>query len=768
MAIAITALCGICLVGLGLLQGVPSIELPWIEAWKVSFALRLDALALLFCLLICGTGIAILAFSAPYMHAEQREHRSERRLSSFYACLLFFLGSMLGLVCADELFTLYLFWEATSASSFLLIGWHLRERHARDAAVQAFTITAGAGLLLFLAFVAIAAVAGTTHLDDLDAMARAVAASPLAPWIALGLLLGAVAKSALVPLHLWLPNAMVAPTPVSAWLHSATMVAAGVFLLARIAPLHGALPGFSSALIALGIGTMLVGGAVACVRHRLKAILAWSTISQYGYVTMLLGLGAWGAATFVIASHAVIKAGLFLVAGHITQATGQKDLRRLGGLRRSLPITAATTTILGLGLAGLPLTSGFWMKELIYEAALHSGLGWLFVATFATGLLTFVYVLRLIASVFGGETVESEARERPALWLPPAALALLSVAVGLVPGPAGRLTDRAAAAASGTEVHSHLAIGWPLPPAAMASLATFVLGFGIWRWIAGRRRVRDYGLPPVHPLSDRPALPPGTLLTRVVREIGPMRVWREALPGLDRFSHALGRLQSGKLVHYLVLLVAVPVVAAGILLPQVDAWPAPPPAGGASRGILTLGTLSLAAIGLALAAATVRSHIASILMIGLVGFVLTLIFSLLRAPDVALVQVAVETVLAILLLMVLSRIRHTLREAAMSARSQRHRASRAAAVIASCTVGVTVTATSLALQANLGDPSLSQSFFPLAAERKVDAVVTAILVDFRGLDTFGEITVFAAAALGTVLLLARDTSGARSGRASDA
>lgn len=741
-------------------------SLPWIPALGIAFALRLDGLAALMAVLVAGIGVLIVAYSAAYLPHDAVEHGEPRRPATFYGYLLFFLGSMLGLVCADDLVALYAFWEATSVSSFLLIGLWLNEESSRDSAIQAFVITAGAGLLLFVALLLIAADLGTTSIPEVARRADELAGSPFVPGIVLGIVLGAGAKSAQAPLHIWLPNAMVAPTPVSAFLHSATMVAAGVFLLARLAPVLAAVPGLGEALVAMGAITMVAAGIVAMGRHGLKEILAWSTISQYGYVTVLLGLQAWGPALFLIANHAIVKAGLFLCAGIVTHATGRSDVHELGGLWRTHPITTAIAGVLALGLAGLPLTSGFWMKELLYREVAAENLPSLEFFGLAAGVFTFVYMVRFFWRTFlVGPWPQGATRERELLPLvvPAGLLALPVIAVGLAPSLSSRFTDAAASAAARMPVETGFALHWPPDRALELTAITYLLGGALFAWLDARERGRAAQPSGPFPHPRRPALAPGFLAAAVIRQLGPRRLWEWSLPALDAAGRWAARLQTGRLLHYLLFLVAVPVGLSLALLPQVIDWPRAPAPTEIDQPSLAFAMLAISAIGLAFGSALVHSHVAAILMVGGVGFVLALIFSLLRAPDVALVQVAVETVTALLLLIALSRIRVTVREQAMSPRGQRSPAARTATVLIAAAAGGLVTATLLALQANLGAPELGQSYFPLTADLAFDDVVTAILVDFRGLDTMGEITVFAAAMLGAVLLLGvgRETGGRR-------
>lgn len=739
---------------LWLLAGPVSFSLPWIPPLGIELAFRLDGLAFLFAILVAGIGAMVIAFSARYVPHDFHEHESGRRLSTYYALLLFFMGSMLGLVCAGDLIALYVFWEATSVSSFLLIGIHLHEKQARDNAIQAFVITAGAGLLLFVAFLAIAYEAGTTSLAALPSRAAWVASSPLAPLIALGLLVGSTAKSAQVPFQLWLPSAMVAPTPVSAYLHSATMVAAGVFLLDRLAPLVAQLPNLSGLLVAVGATTMLAGGVVAIRRTKLKQILAWSTISQYGYVTVLLGLKAWGAAAFLIGNHAVLKAGLFLSAGLVSYATGKDDVRELGGLWRRMPASTVVTGILALGLAGLPATSGFWMKELFYKEVTQSNLPWLSVASVTAGILTLVYMLRYFWRTFvSGPEPEALEPGHESLLVPAAILAGLVLLVGLFPSVGSTLTDLGASAAIASKVETKVELHLPPDLPLWLSLVTFALGGALYAWL----QIRDRQLPHVHegpfPHPVRAAAPPAELGAKLLGGLGPERFYGWLLPFTESMGGYVATVQNGRLIRYLLPLALVPVILGLVLLPQVESWPELGMPSAVQEAALALLALAFSAIGLALGSAVVRSHVAAILLVGGVGFVLALIFSLLRAPDVALVQVAVETMGALLLLVVLGRIPITVREEALATTERRSRGLRAATVIVSSALGCVVAATILALSQARGDPALGRSFFAATEALGARAVVAVILTDFRGLDTLGEISVFAAAVLGAVLVL---------------
>lgn len=757
-------------------EGTAVFSAQWIPSVGVALAFRLDGLAYLFCLLVTGIGAAILFYSSAYVPHDFEKTGSERRLSTYYCFLLLFMGSMLGLVCADDLVTLYVFWEATTISSFLLIGIHIHKEEARESALQSLVITGGGGLVLFVGLLALTQHTGTASIPAVLAASREIGASPVALGITFCILVGVSAKSAQMPFHPWLPAAMVAPTPVSAFLHSATMVAAGVFLLTRLGPLVGALPALSTLLKAIGSATMILGGLIASRRSRLKEILAWSTISQYGYITLLLGLEAWGAASFFMASHAVLKAGLFLSAGSITHSTGEDDIDRLGGLWRSYPVTALTTFVLALGLGGLPATSGFWMKELLYREVVDVGSPWLETGSVLAGVLTLTYMLRYAGRIFlGTRPPDLEGPDRLVLpthgWLaayrglgrllvPTFLLALIAVAVGIVPALGTHFTDPAASSAARQAVSTPTTLHWPPDRALWLGVATYLLGALAAAWLLSRDRSLGHLEPGPLPPQPIPAYSPATLLLALTRSLGANSLYHHLLRGTEGLGRiAAARLQTGKLLHYLLFLIALPVVLAACLFPSIDTWLSPWPVATSQQATLAFGALAVAATGLGVASAVVRSHVASILLVGGVGFLLSVVFSLLRAPDVALVQVTVETVSALLLVVALGQLPYPLREQAFAGTERRTAGTHLASIVVSISLAATVTAAVLAIQPALGDPTLAKSYFPLTAEEGAESVVSTILTDFRSVDTLGEVSVFAAAAIGTALLLGRRRKG---------
>ncbi|MDP8925069.1 MAG: hypothetical protein M3O34_19665 [Chloroflexota bacterium] len=432
------------------------LDLPWAPTWDLRLHLALDGLALLYALLATGIGLAVVVYAARYvpLHLEH-QRRPAVEVVRFYGLLLLFMGAMVGLVMAQDLVLLFVFWDLTAIASYFLIGYDRQHAEARAAALMAFLVTGITSIPLLLGALLLHARYGTFALPDLAS--RVEPDGYLA--VALGLMtVAALAKSAQVPFHFWLPRAMAAPTPVSAYLHSAAMVAAGVFLLQRLYPLLQRSDLLLDGLLAIGLLSMAVGGVLALTRDVLKQLLAYSTIAQYGYVVVLLGLGGAAGvagASYYVVAHALAKSALFLTAGTVTEATGQDRLSSLGGLRRPMPLLAAASGAAAAGLAGLPLTVGFFKDELFFKAALERG--WPFAALAVVGAaLTLAYTWRFWSGIFLGPS-RAAARPLPAaLVAPVVGLGLLVVAGGIVGGPFASLA----------EVAGEVALGAPTPIAA--------------------------------------------------------------------------------------------------------------------------------------------------------------------------------------------------------------------------------------------------------------------------------------------------------------
>lgn len=689
------------------------VALPWVPSLGLSLSFRLDGLALLFALLILGIGLLVVVYARFYLAADEA-------LPRFYASLLLFMAAMLGIVTADDLLLLVVFWELTSIASFLLIGFWDREPAARSGAWQALMVTGTGGLALLAGVLVLGGAAGTYQLGALREYAPQVRAMPAAHVALALILLGAFTKSAQVPFHFWLPSAMAAPTPVSAYLHSATMVKAGIFLLARLSPIFAPTELWQTAVTTVGALTMLVGGWAALRHTDMKRLLAYSTVSQLGAITMLLGIGtemAAVAATFHILNHATFKAALFMTAGIVDHEAGTRDLARLGGLARVMPYTALLACVAGASMAGLPPLNGFISKELAYEVAWHADT-WIAVVAVAGSACTAAYTLRLVIGAFFGTPADAtvHAHEAPlGLRFPVMALALACVAIGLAPARlAEPLVAAAATAVAGREIHPHLALWHGVgAPLAMTAIG---LAAGALLWIT--------------PLPRRLGRTAGERYDATVR-------------GLLHGAHVLtDALQNGRLRRYVMVviastlaLVALERTTGGVTLAPATPVPAP--------------TVLLALLtGVAALAVAVlhRDRWPAVLALGAVGLFVALWFTWLGAPDLVLTQILVESMTTILFVLVLYFLPKVAR-----AREPHARLAVDAALAAVVGAGV-----ASVVYGVMRRPFDSISRFHV--ERSVPEggganVVNVILVDFRGYDTLGEITVLAIAAIGIVALL---------------
>ncbi|NLE76175.1 MAG: Na(+)/H(+) antiporter subunit A [Chloroflexi bacterium] len=462
----------------------------WVPSLGVSFALRLDGLSLLFALIITGIGALIVLCSSFYL-TDRGDH------TRFQILTLLFMAAMVGVVVADDLITLFVFWELTSITSFLLIGFRHDEERARYGALKALIITAGGGLVMLLGLL-LGQMGQGLRVSELLLQGEALRAHPLYAPALLMILVGAFSKSAQAPFHTWLPDAMEAPTPASAYLHSATMVKAGVYLLARLQPALGGTDLWVTVVGITGLATMVLGAFIAFSRKDLKAMLAYSTVSSLGMFTALIGLGstvALKAALATLLAHALYKSALFLVAGSVDHGAGTRDIRRLGQLGSAMPLTAAFATLAALSYGGLPPTLGFVGKELALEAAVEARLRqpYLWALPLASAF-TFGLGIVLTWSVFWDRRrpATPHAHEGPwGMWLPPALLALLSLALGAGLGSRGlsALLSAATSAASGQAVTVKLALWHGLNVPMLLSLGSITVGAviyltrgALWRW----------------------------------------------------------------------------------------------------------------------------------------------------------------------------------------------------------------------------------------------------------------------------------------------
>jgi multicomponent Na+:H+ antiporter subunit A len=640
------------------------------------------------------------------------------------------MSSMLGLVLADNLILLFVFWELTSVSSYLLIGFDHEREEARAAALQALLVTAGGGLALLAAFVLCASITGSFELSTLRLRAAEITGDRRYPWVAVLVLIGAFTKSAQLPFHFWLPNAMAAPTPVSAYLHAATMVKAGVYLLARLSPVLSGNALWHEVLLWTGAATMVVGGAAGLSARHFKRVLAYSTVSALGTMVFLIGIGtraAFGALVVFLTAHALYKGALFLVAGTIGHALHESDVERLGKLRASLPRTALALALAALSMAGLPPLLGYISKELVYGAALAGERPPLTALALTANALSLAIAANVgLRPIFGGPEVgrASERQLEIALWGVPLILAGSALLLGIWPSPVSPLLSSAAASVAGGAPPLDLALWHGLNTALALSGLTVALGLVFY---VSRRGLRAM----LQKLS-------------FLESLGPARGYERALAGLRRVAELETKaLQGGYLRNYLLIVLVVTFVSVGYTL----FWREGMPPLAVSGDVRFYELVLVGAILIATAfAVTTASRFASIISVGLVGYGVALIFIFLGAPDLGMTQLAVETLTMIVLVL---SFHHLPDFARLSSPRTRLRD-----LVAAAAFGGLMTALVLAaaetyvvdrVSAYYGEVSLT-----LGHGRNV---VNVILTDFRALDTLGEITVLAVAGVGVVALL---------------
>ena len=751
-----------------------TVVLPWIPALDISLAFYVDGLALLLALIISGIGVLIFTYSGGYMHDEPGKKK-------FYATLLAFMGSMLGVAFAADLIALFVFWELTSVSSYVLIGHYRDERSSQYAARKALTITVAGGLFMLVAFLVlhaisgdVAAISGTSFrliggsdalLSHPEAMRAALQDAGLFVPV-LGLLgIGAAAKSAQVPLHIWLPNAMEAPTPVSAFLHSATMVKAGVYLVGRLRPLL-ITDQWMLLFATLGLVTMTITAILAVAAADIKELLAYSTASHLGLIIAGFGItNVLGGETgvFHILNHALFKAALFLVAGIVAHEAGTRMIDEVGGLRHDLPITAAITVVAALGMAGVPPFNGFYSKEFLFEAAYevaaHSGgFFWLLpvIAVFGS-VFTFLYSLRFLHMFFGEKPEELGHIHSPpsTMLLPPVLLAVGAAIIGLggVSATFGvhiqplesflgtALNSVVPATEHGAGGHATLEYHLPtsVTPAALMSGTTIGLGVVLYPFYG---RLRD-----------------GIRRLRAVSVLSPNWYYDGILGSLDKNTLVDRFLQTGRLRTYAgALFAAVSALALGGYLAAGVTFPALPE----STVAIPMAIVLLVAVVAAMTVGIAPSHIAGLLTLSILGFMVAIFYILASAPDLALTQLVVETLVLVIFLLVLNRL------PAFYGSIDRVRA--AGDIVLSGIVGVTVFTTVVLSTAGTPTDVIADYFVKFGGvpgshgSTIVDwggggNIVNVILVDFRAFDTMGEISVVALAALSVLTIIAMRERG---------
>ena len=690
----------------------------WVPGLDIAAAFRLDGLSLLMAGLVLGIGVLIVAYAAKYLEGDERQPR-------FMATLLLFMAAMLGLVLADDVILLFIFWELTSLTSYLLIGFDHTQAKARKAALQGLIVTVAGGLCLLVGLIMFGEMAGTYRLSEWVAQGETLISQPTSGIALLLVVLGCVTKSAQFPFHFWLPNAMAAPTPVSAYLHSATMVKAGVFLLARLHPTLGAHPGWEW-LVPLGAFTAVFAAFMAFRSDELKKVLAYTTVMALGTLTMLIGMGEAQAAVSFLLAHALYKGALFMLAGVITHETGAKAISTVAGMRRHLPWTWGAALLAAAAAAGVMPWFGFIAKELLLESAVEHSV-WLTVAVMLSaglvGGMLFTFALRpFIGAPRAPKTLDTVHEAGPWLLAGPVVLATLGLVLGLAPGVADRLLLEAARVVGAADPAA-LALWHGVNHAFLASLGTLALAALVWwLWPRMRASLSQAGW-------DR--LAPEKAYDALLASIGAVAVGVTA------------RLQSGLLRRYvaITLLSTVVLLVSTLLLRGAPlAWPQFPAVISAPI-VVAAGVLVLAVLAIRLVDA-----LSVALILGAVGFGIALLYLWFSAPDLAITQVMIETLTTILLVLILFRLPKMRR---LSSPSQR------ATDMVLATVGGGVL--SLVLWQVMMEPSPTSISEWLIAESVPGGhgrnIVNVILVDFRALDTLGEIFVLALAAVGGYALL---------------
>ncbi|MDT8854229.1 monovalent cation/H+ antiporter subunit A [Paracoccaceae bacterium Fryx2] len=716
----------------------------WVPSLGLNLKFRMDGLAWLFVTLVLAIAVLVVIYARYYLARTDPVPR-------FYAFLMAFTGAMIGMVLSGNILMLAVFWELTSIISFLLIGYWHQGQAARDGARMALIVTATGGLCLLLAMLMLGQIAGSYDLDRVLVSGDLIRAHPLYPVVLVLFLLGAFTKSAQFPFHFWLPGAMAAPTPVSAFLHSATMVKAGVFLLVRFSPALGGTEMWFLAVTGTGMATMLLGAVVALFRHDLKGLLAYSTISHLGLITALCGIGSTGAilaAIFHIVNHAVFKASLFMAAGIIDHETGTRDMRRLSGLIRFMPVTGTLAIVASAAMAGVPLLNGFLSKEMFFAEAVdwHNG-SWLdnalpYLATLA-GAFAVAYSLRFIATVFFGPPPEGLPRQphEPSVWMrrPVEALVLICLVVGILPAMTlGPVLNMAARSVLGADLpYYDIAIWHGLNLPLIMSLVALAAGIALYAVLARHIAAGPEGPPLLHRLRAQRMFEKGLLAL----------TWK--VPGyLHRHLGTEGLQPQLRLVALLA-------IALGVVTLWGALRQAPRPLATGLNPSFALMWLVGAACAVGAAWQAKYHRFAALVLLGGAGLVTCLTFAWFSAPDLAVTQLLVEIVTTALLLLGLRWLPKRREEIAadklMPARLRRIRDLVISVVAGAGIAAIAYVVMTRPLIPNIGDWFLRNAYY----EGGGTNVVNVILVDFRAFDTFGEITVLATVGLTVFALLRR-------------
>ncbi|MDU1846115.1 MAG: Na+/H+ antiporter subunit A [Niallia nealsonii] len=719
-------------------------SIPWIPSLGIDFAVKLDGLGMLFALLIAGIGSLVILYSIYYLD------KDKEKLNQFYVYLLFFMGAMLGVVLCDNLIVLYMFWEITSISSFLLIGFWNNRSNSRYGAMKSMVITVFGGLSLLAGIVLLYLMTGSFNISEIitSVQQKSIISHPLFMLGMICILLGAFTKSAQFPFHIWLPDAMEAPTPVSSYLHSATMVKAGIYLIARLSPVF-AVSGYWLWIVSLvGIITLLYGSFIAVKQVDLKGLLAYSTISQLGMIMSLLGIGAAGvhygneniyyiataAAVFHLVNHATFKGSLFMMAGIVDHETGTRDIRRLGGLMKIMPITFAIALIGSLSMAGIPPFNGFLSKEMFFASMLNIREFNMFnldtwgillpIIAWVGSIFTFVYSLILVFKTFTGkyqpEKLSTKPHEAPmGMLISPIILVSLVVIFGLFPGVlSNTILSPAITSIYGGGVYDLHIYHWHgFQPELFMTIGVIVFGtilyLSVTKW-------------------------------SVIYQAIPV-VWNRIYDWLfgeteNTFNKLTNKYMTGSLRTYLIYIFSFFTLILSYTLFTKDGFKIDTsllaPIGGYEA------VLSLVLVISTIAILFSKSRLTSIILLGAVGYTVSLFYVVFRAPDLALTQLVIETVSVALFLLCFYHLPR-------NARKKESIPFKISNAVISLLVGLVVMLIAIASYSTKLFDSISpyyvdNTYIKAAGEN----MVNVILVDFRGFDTLFEITVLAIAAIG--------------------